>query len=235
MNVIRLLGVVSFLGASFATFAQVDGLWAVKRVMVGAEDKTPVARWFRLAHGTQVSGNGWQQHSIGSYRWNKKTSELSFETVNEPREEFGAFKVARKGNVMTWTRKEEGVMVKVELELTTSLPQSTADQIKGLWDLVSATRSGTDVLKQTDPEGNQFIFIRWDRMYVKQLKSDEQIRGYWFISAHRPELTFFSQRNEQDSETWMVSFDQDKLVLTGTSESVKDLVLVYSRMADFPK
>jgi hypothetical protein len=234
MNVIRLLGALSFAAISIVTNAQVDGLWAVKSVMVGAENKTPVARWFRLEHGTHVSGNGWQQHSTGSYIWNKKTSELSFETVNEPRDEFGAFKVERKGNAMTWTRKEEGILVKVELEVTNALPQSTADQIKGLWDLVAATRSGTDVLKQTDPDGNHFIFIRWDRMYVKQLKSDEQIRGYWFVNAHQPELKFFSLDNEQDSETWMVSFDTEKLVLTGTSESVKDLVLMYSRMTDFP-
>ena len=235
MNVIKLLSVISVMAASLATSAQVDGLWLVNSVMVGAEDKTPVARWFRLEHGTQVSGNGWQQHSAGTYTWNKKTSEVSFETFNEPREDFGAFKVDRKGNAMTWTRKEEGVVVKVELELTTTLPQSTADQIKGLWDLVSATRLGTDVLKQTDPDGNQFIFIRWDRMYVKQQSSDEQVRGYWFMNAHQPELKFFSQDNEQDSETWTVSFDMDKLVLTGTSESVKDLVLVYTRMAEFPK
>ena len=235
MTIRKLIGIISFACVSFTASAQVDGLWAVKSVMVGAEDKTPVARWFRLEHGTQVSGNGWQQHSIGTYTWNKKTSELSFETVNEPRDEFGAFKLVRKGNTMTWTRKEEGVVVKVELELATTLPQSTADQIKGLWDLVAVTRSGADVLKQADPEGNQFIFIRWDRMYVKQLKADEQVRGYWFINAHRPELKFFSQGNEQDSETWTVSFDQNKLVLTGTSESVKDLVLVYSRMADFPE
>jgi hypothetical protein len=235
MKAIRLVSVLSFLAASFATSAQVDGLWAVKSVMVGAEDKTPVARWFRLEHGTQVSGNGWQQHSVGTYSWNKKTSEVSFETVNEPRDDFGAFKVVRKGNAMTWTRKEEGILVKVELALTSTLPQSIADQVKGLWDLVSASRSGKDVLRQTDPDGKQFIFIRWDRMYVKQLNSNEQVRGYWFMNAHQPELKLFSQGNEQDSETWMVSFDQDKLVLSGTSESVRDLVLVYARLADFPK
>jgi len=234
MNTIRIACAVGLLILSINSVAQVEGLWVVKSVMVGAEDKTPVARWFRLEHGRQVSGNGWQQHSLGSYKWNKKTSEVSLETINEPRDEFGAFKVLRKGNAMTWTRKEEGLVVKVELETATELPQSTADQVKGLWDLVSATRSGADVLKQTDPDGNQFVFIRWDRMYVKHLSSNEQVRGYWFMNAHRPELKFFSQDNEQDSETWMVSFELDKLVLTGTSESVKDTVLTYSRMAEFP-
>ena len=187
MTISKLIGIISFACVSFTASAQVDGLWAVKSVMVGAEDKTPVARWFRLEHGTQVSGNGWQQHSIGTYTWNKKTSELSFETVNEPRDEFGAFKLVRKGNTMTWTRKEEGVVVKVELELATTLPQSTADQIKGLWDLVAATRSGADVLKQADPEGNQFIFIRWDRMYVKQLKADAEFNESAKSNAEKTE------------------------------------------------
>jgi hypothetical protein len=235
MKTLRLLSLAGLLVLSISASAQIDGLWVVKSVMVGAEDKTPIARWFRLEHGKQVSGNGWQQHSAGSYNWNKKTSEVSFETTNEPADEFGPFKIVRKGNAMTWTRKEEGLTVTVELEMATELPQSTADQVKGLWDLVSASKLGTDVLKQTDPDGNQFVFIRWDRMYVKQLNAAEQVRGYWFMNAHRPEMKFFSQGNEQDSETWTVSFDNDKLVLTGVSESVKDLVLTYARLKDFPQ
>jgi len=234
MKTIRTICVIGALVVSFQVTAQVDGLWVVKSVLVGAEDKTPVARWFRLDKGKQFSGNGWQRHSVGSYTWNKKTSELSFKTENEPDEGFGAFKVVRKGAAMTWTRKEEGVIVKVELQPATDLPQGTADRIKGLWDLASATRSGADILKQTDPEKIHYLFIRWDRMYVKQLKSDEQVQGFWFMNAHRPELKFLSENNEQDPETWTVKFDQGKLVLTGVSQSVKDIVLTYSRMSDFP-
>jgi len=234
MKTLRTIFAIGIMVASGQAVAQVDGLWVVKSVLVGAEDKTPVARWFRFENGKQYSGNGWQRHSAGTYTLNKKTSELTMKTENEPDDGFGAFKVVRKGTEMTWTRKEEGVLVKVQLELAADLPRSITDQVKGLWDLVSATRSGADITRQTDPDRIQFLFIRWDRIYVKQLKQDEQVQGYWFMNAHRPELKLFSQNNEQDSETWDVSFDGDKLVLTGVSESVKDVVLVYSRMTDFP-
>jgi hypothetical protein len=234
MKAIRIICVIGALAGSGRVTAQIDGLWVVKSVLVGAEDKTPVARWFRLDKGKQFSGNGWQRHSVGSYVWNKKTSELSLKTENEPDEGFGAFKVVRKGTAMTWTRKEEGVTVKVELESATDLPQATADRVKGLWDLVAATRSGVNALKQTDPDGKHFLFVRWDRMFVKQLKSDEQVNGYWFMNAHRPELKLFSENNETDPETWTVSFEKDKLVLRGVSQSVQDLVLTYARIANFP-
>lgn len=199
----------------------VDGFWLVTKVMIGTRELTPVARWFKLEKGKQVSGNGWVQHSFGTYKFDKKKSELIFVTTNEPEDEFGAFKVVRNGPLMTWTRKEERETVTVELKPVTELPMAPADEAKGLWVL--------------DTDRNHFLFIRWDRQYVKQINARERISGYWFFDAMRPEIKLISENREQADETWSVAIEGQKMTLKGTSESVKDVVLTYTRATEFPK
>ena len=44
------------------------GLWVVKKVKMGDQEMTPIARWMRFnKDSTQTSGNGWLQHSEGSW------------------------------------------------------------------------------------------------------------------------------------------------------------------------
>lgn len=217
------------------SFGQIDGLWVVKKVMVGAEDLTPVSKWMKLEQGKQLSGNGWQQHSFGTYKWDKKTSLLSFQTTNEPADEFEPFKVSITNSGMTWTRMEEGVLVAVDLERTVDLPMSPADQIKGLWELESAQKLDQDITTVYDPAGDHFMFIRWDRIYVRQIHHDQQIRGYWFMNGHRPELRLISESEDQPSEKWMISFEEEKMVWSGLSENVQGMRLTYTRLSDFPK
>lgn len=213
----------------------VEGFWLVTKVSVGTRDVTPVARWFKIEKGRQVSGNGWIQHSFGTYKFDKKKQELVFVTSNEPDDEFGAFKVVRTGPLMTWSRKEEGDMVVVELKPITELPMSPADEAKGLWVLDSAVDREVDISKQYDPDHKHFLFIRWDRQYVRQINAHERISGYWFFDAHRPEITFISENREQEDEKWNVTIAGTKMTLKGSSENVREMVLVYSRAKDFPK
>ncbi len=213
----------------------VEGFWLVTKVSVGARDVTPVARWFKIEKGKQTSGNGWIQHSFGGYKFDKKKSEITFHTANEPDDEFGSFKVERKGPLMMWTRKEEGELVIVELKPITELPMSPADEAKGLWILESAIDRELDVTKQYDPDHKHFLFIRWDRQYVRQINAHERISGYWFFDAHRPEITFISENREQDDEKWNVTIVGTKMTLKGSSENVKEMTLNYARATDFPK
>lgn len=213
----------------------VDGFWLVTKVTIGGKDLTPVARWFRLGEGKQVSGNGWTQHSFGTYKFDKKTSEVAFVTANEPDDEFGAFKVERKGPLMTWTRTEEGQAVVVDLKPITELPMSPADEVKGLWILESAVERDVNITKQFDPDHKYFLFIRWDRMYVRQINAHERISGYWFFDAHRPEITFISENREQEDEKWTVTIDRQKMTMKGSSENVQSMVMTFVRTTDFPK
>lgn len=213
----------------------VDGFWLVTKVTVGGKELTPVARWFKINEGKQVSGNGWTQHSFGTYKYDKKTSEMTFLTANEPADEFGAFKVERKGPLMTWTRTEEGEVVVVDLKPITEIPNSPADNAKGLWVLESALDRDANITKQLDPDHKYFLFIRWDRKYVRQINAHERISGYWFFDAHRPEITFISENREQEDEKWMVTIEGQKMTMKGSSENVQSMVMTYLRATDFPK
>lgn len=214
----------------------VEGFWLVTKVTVGARELTPVMRWVKLeANGKQVSGNGWLQHSFGTYRFDKTKSELLLITTNEPDDEFGAFKIERKGPLMTWSRKEEGEMVVVEMKPITELPMSPSDEAKGLWILDSALDRDLDITKTYDPDRKHFLFIRWDHQYVRQINAHERISGYWFFDAHQPIVAFISENREQQDEHWLVSIAGTKLTLKGSSENVKEMTLTYSRATDFPK
>jgi hypothetical protein len=214
--------------------AQIDGLWVVKKVMVGSETMTPVARWFKLDNGKQTSGNGWQQHSFGTYVFNAVKSTVQFDTANEPVDESGAFTVVRKGNAMTWTRKEDGEDVSVELELATTFPMSTADKVKGLWGLGSATRNGTDLTSQYNPQNKYSLFLRWDKIYNLNTGT-EKINGYWHMNAHRPELKLIRMGHEQEVNAWTVSVSDDSLILTGLSDNNSGIVLSFKKLRNFPK
>ena len=67
-------------GAYTACQAQspITGLWVVQGVMIGDEERTPNARWMRFhADFTQQSGNGWLQHSVGTWTLDPATQDLS--------------------------------------------------------------------------------------------------------------------------------------------------------------
>jgi hypothetical protein len=213
----------------------VDGFWLVTKVTVGTKELTPVARWFKMEKGKQVSGNGWTQHSFGTYKFDQKKSEVMFITANEPDDEFGAFKVERKGPLMTWSRTEEGEAVVVELKPITELPMSPSDEAKGLWVLESAVEREINITKQYDPDRKHFLFIRWDRQYVRQINAHERISGYWFFDAHRPEITFISENREQQDEKWLITIEGQKMTMKGSSENFQTTVLTYLRATDFPK
>ncbi|MDX1940466.1 MAG: hypothetical protein SFU99_07935 [Saprospiraceae bacterium] len=160
--------------------AQIEGLWIVKKVLVGNEVMTPVAKWVQLeAGGTQLSGNGWLQHTSGTWNYDTSTSELLLISEPGPEDEFGAFKIKYQGQEMTWERIE-------------ALPRSPADEMQGIWDLVKVVNNNADIIKQYDPDNKIYIFIRWDRIYVERTAEGERITGFWYINAHRPDLQLIS-------------------------------------------
>jgi hypothetical protein len=212
-----------------------DGFWLVTKVTVGAREVTPIAKWIKLNEGKQLTGNGWLQHSFGTYKYDKEKAELTLITNNEPQDEFGAFKVTRTGPLMTWIRKEEGDLVTVELKPITDLPIAPSDEAKGLWVLDTATERDNDITKKYDPDHKHFLFIRWDHQFVRQINAHERVSGYWFIDAHEPQMTLVNENRELPDEQWTITVDGQKLVLKGNSQVVRDLVLTYRRATEFPR
>lgn len=216
--------------------AQPTGLWVVKKVTVGNAVMTPVAKWVKLeADGTQFSGNGWLQHTTGTWKFDSENSALSFTSEPGPEDEFGAFKIKYDAQHMTWERMEDGEKVVVILEKTDALPQSPADQIQGLWNLEKVVNKEEDITNQYDPNNKMYIFMRWDRIFVKRTSTEERIMGLWHINAHQPELQLISLDPQKENEKWRISFSDSEMTWTGLDKNNKDFILTYHKIKTFPK
>lgn len=148
------------------------GLWQIDLVTYEGEDMTPQGRWMCFNKDlTQTSGNGWTQHSIGTYQL--KNDSLSVFNSNgwiDPNE---AFAVQIQGDSMTWTRQEGGAPLQVKLSRITELPQTQADALYGYW--VSETDS------------TESILFRWDKVFVLQTDS-LRIQGSYRTHGHAPRI-----------------------------------------------
>ena len=88
----------------------IEGLWIVKDVQISNNSSTPVARWIRFNNdGTQVSGNGWLQHSYG--KWTVNDGKLSIVDENGIKDNASPFTYSIVKETMTWKRTEEGQVV----------------------------------------------------------------------------------------------------------------------------
>lgn len=86
----------------------IDGLWIVKKVKAGEREMTPIARWMKFnTDSTQTSGNGWLQHSVGT--WSLSTdNKLIITNINGLVDNSEPFNVILNKNAMTWSRLEDG-------------------------------------------------------------------------------------------------------------------------------
>jgi hypothetical protein len=212
------------------------GFWEVKEVKVGDKIMTPVAKWTRINEdGTYQSGNGWLQNAEGTWSLDKETNTFLPVEKNGIKDPSGPFQVNLSVNKMIWEREEEGMVVTVILEPIEKLPKSTADELIGLWDLKDVMKNGESKKASFDPHDKHYIFIRWDRIYVEQTPQGENISGYWYINGHRPEITLLSHSANKIPESWMVSVNDNELLLTGISDSNKGVENIYSRIHEFPE
>ena len=186
------------------SYAQIVGLWEVKKVLVGEETMTPVAKWFRFNKDeTYASGNGWLQNSIGT--WNLDNGQLISTNTYGIEDEFGAFDVQFSDKGMTWSRVEEGRFVKVFCQHIMEIPISHTDLLPGLW-------------KPKNGSTNESLFIRWDRVYISRDTDGTKSTGYWHMNGHKPELTFLPHGTGAQ-EQWRVEVDTKKLTMIGLSDS----------------
>lgn len=227
---------LTFLGFIFSqvTFAQVEGLWTVEKVTVGKETKTPVAKWTQINQdGTFQSGNGWVQNSEGT--WKYSNGEFFVQEMNAL-EDFGAFKVKDLSQEkMIWERLEEGDLVRVIWKKTEKKPKSPADFMIGLWDLTRVENENKDITILFDPENKYYVFMRWDRIYVTRNSEGQKETGYWYINAHRPEFVMISHQTEQALQSWLLSFENEKMIWKGNSEVNRNQIFVFERLNTFPK
>ena len=215
------LGILCF---SLNTNSQsIVGLWTVDQVTVGDEIMTPVAKWFNYKDdNTYTAGNGWLQNDEGTWNLDLKKNEFLPISGNGA-DEFGAFASAIQQNNMTWKRMEEGMQVVVSLSRITKIPKSPKDNIVGNWNLTAAKKGDEDIIDSYAPEGEN-IFIRWTGTYRKSKTGEPRVNGYWNMHAHRPELHLINYDRNKEVEMYMVSFEENTLVL----KSKEDVPTIYT-------
>ncbi len=215
---------------------QVIGFWEITEVKMGSQTMTPVAKWTKInKDGTYQSGNGWLQNAEGTWTFDRKKSLFSPKETNGLIDEFGPFTVEFTDNGMNWLREEEGTIVTVTLKRINSLPKGPADEVVGLWNLISVTKAGMLPKLNDEVNGTQNIFIRWDRIYISRSSQGARETGYWHMHGHKPEITLLPHDKNGTAETWRIEITESVLSLTGISDSNKDEKIVYYRLHRFPK
>ncbi|WP_397446819.1 hypothetical protein [Polaribacter sp. R77954] len=197
----------------------IEGLWLVKKVNMNNQDLTPIAKWMRFnADSTQSSGNGWLQHSVGSWSLNTN-NELSVTNTNGIIDIAEPFKVELSQNKMTWKRKEDGMNVTVFLERINKLPTSEANKLFGLWKFDSVLENGKVVSAELNPDNNAMLFLRWDNTYeLRNYPKGEQY-GFFKTHGHRLQIDMVSYSSEPKLQFYTFRLQGDKLVLKSTNSN----------------
>lgn len=213
---------------------QVTGLWKVEEVRVGTQEMGPVARWVRFhPDGSQVSGNGWKQHSAGTWEMDGRTNKLAVINANGLDDPYGPFRVSWAKDTMQWTRDEDGTLVTIVLIPVEKLPMAPADRLLGLWEMKRAFMESTDITDSLQRDGMRTLFFRWDNRFVLQEGSSEQERGYYVTHAHRNQVELIFHGTEE-RQRW--EFEAGARELTMRTEMNEHLVkITYQRIRQFPE
>lgn len=209
----------------------IEGLWVVDKVEVGEQEMTPNARWMRFnADSTQQSGNGWLQHSFGTWSLNEKTGELTVKNVNGLDDPYGAFKVSVENDTMFWGRQEEGQQVEIRLVRADSLPATFGNKLLGLWQLEQASGEGF-FFEPTRPAAasNNYIFFRWDGLFV--IGSEKgRFTGVYNVNGHKAELEMIPYGEGETRSFWKIEFNENRIklhLLNNDNSIVRDFVRVH--------
>lgn len=209
-----------------------QGLWVVKSVNVAGQEMTPNARWMRFNDDyTQQSGNGWYQHSIGTYQFNLENNELLINNSNGIIDQNEPFKITINDSVMTWKRTEEGQPIKVMLKKTKKLPRTYGDNLLGLWSLEKTKGNGSFFKNLADD--NDYIFFRWDKRFVIKTKNGRH-RGVYNVHGHKPEVELIPYNSKIERSFWNIKFEKD--IMTLTLKNTDSIVIrKFKRTNEFPE
>lgn len=209
-----LLLIITLFTTSCETEPSVNGLWIVKSVSDGEQDRTPNARWVRFnADHTQESGNGWTQHSAGTWALDEKKKELVVNNLNGLKDESEPFKVTINGNIMRWNREEEGHSIEVKLERSSVLPQTYGDQLLGLWALEKAEGGSAYFADSVKENAKDYLFFKWDKKFVIGSESG-RIRGVYNVHGHRPEVELIPYDTSFSRVSWKMEFEDKSIILS---------------------
>lgn len=224
---------VSALFLSCQKEPKINGLWEVTKVTAGENEMTPNARWMRFnADSTQQSGNGYFQHSYGTWKYDKTKNELKILNVNNLLDQNPAFSVDLKDSTMTWTRIEEGQNVTVYLKKIKKLPSTFGDDVLGLWKPETIKGNGDFFTETSNP--TDYLFFRWDKKFVVN-NSKGKFYGVYNVHGHKAELELIPYDDSQKRSFWKIDYEKtDKIQLTLlNSDSL--VQRTFKRINQYPK
>lgn len=181
------------------------------------------------ADGTQASGNGWLQHSVGIYNLNVK-DELTVTNTFGIKDDAESFKVNIDNNKMTWQRKENDLDITISLERTDKLPTSEANKLLGLWKFDSIINDGKEVSDSLNTENKAMLFLRWDNTYELRNYPEGEKYGMFKTHGHRAQIDMVSYAEVPVFQFYSFSLKDDKLLLKATN---KDTEIKLTRIHQF--
>ena len=227
-----LLSIVFLLSCKHKPKSTVEGLWHVTSVTAGENEMTPNARWVRFhADKTQQSGNGWLQHSIGTWNLDQTTNKLSIVNTNGLKDLADPFQIKLDQNTMTWSREEEGQALTVHLKRIETLPTTHGDQLLGLWKLEKATGKG-DYFSSSETS-NASLYFGWDKRFMVQT-GKSRIRGMYNVHGHKSEVALIPHDEKRKRSFWNIQFAENTITLKlVNSDSL--VTRTFKRIHEFPK
>lgn len=208
------------------------GLWEVTEVSLEGNSMTPIARWVRFnSDFTQESGNGWLQHSIGNWKFNRETKMLEIENTNGL-EDKNPFKVVLNGDNMQWKRLEAGDELTVMLKKIKKLPTSEANKLFGLWKFVDIRINHKEVLDSLNPNGKAMLSFGWDNNYTLRNYPEGEKYGIFKTHGHRQRMQMVVDYNTKNPkiEFYNYQFIGDTLSLKSTNKNIE---LILTRIHQF--
>ena len=197
------------------------GLWVVKKVKMGNNEMTPIARWMRFnKDSTQTSGNGWLQHSEGSWVLNE-INQLSVKNTNGLIDKSGPFNIKFENGSMIWNRTEDGENVSVILERAEIIPKSEGNRLMGLWKIETISINDKSVTSTLNPDDKATLFLRWDNTYVFENYPQGKTYGIYKVHAHKPEIQMVNYGDKPQFQFYQFSIDKNNLILKSTDQKTK--------------
>jgi hypothetical protein len=215
---------------------KIDGLWIVKALKINNEDFTINKKWLRFgADSTQTSGNGWQQHTVGSWSYQKDSNMLTIKNdnnFNDFLEYKNPFKVTIDENSMTLQGIDRGKDVTIVLERSTKLPTTEANKLVGLWKFNAIFVDDKEVSDSLNPTKKGMIYLGWENDYILYNYPEGEKYGIFKTHSMRNQIDLINSSRTPAYQYYKFSLEDDQLVLKSTNSN-KEIKL--TRIHQFPQ
>ena len=96
------------------------------------------------------------------------------------------------------------------------MPTSPTDRLANYWNMAAILRNSQDVSDQHNPENNRWIELHADGTFTSDGDPYGRNTGKWILDENTMELFLDSDTGEGDDSYWIVSFNEDEVLLKGT-------------------